>query len=91
MDKREIEAKNLVLGMEFDKYLIEHPEMAEKIPENALVIFLPEYDPELSRENQRIAEGQREAGQAVVFVKIEKLAPVSQSRLIGPKLELQKV
>jgi len=91
MNKNDIEAKNLILGMEFDKYLMEHPDLMEKIPENALVVFLPEYDPGLSRQNKRIAEEQREKGQPIVFVRIERLAPVPPSRLIGPKLEFQKV
>ncbi len=36
--------KNVTLGVDFDKYLIEHPEFAEQIPQNAVVILLSEGD-----------------------------------------------
>ena len=36
-------------------------------------MLLPEYDEDLSAYNLRIAEGQREKGQPVVYVRIEQL------------------
>ena len=43
--------KNLLLGTEFDKYLIEHPKFAESIPNGALVVLLPQDNPALCKEN----------------------------------------
>ncbi|HEX9652788.1 MAG TPA: DUF5647 family protein [bacterium] len=79
--------KNLELGMEFSRYVLEHPRFAAKIPLNALVVFLPEYDPELSRVNLEIAKKQREDGQPVVHVHFKKLKLVA-SRLVKPRLEI---
>ena len=31
--------KNMMLVREFDKYVVEHPEFADKIPDNALVVM----------------------------------------------------
>ena len=31
--------KNTMLVREFDRYVLEHPEFAEKIPDNALVVM----------------------------------------------------
>ena len=31
--------KNTMLVREFDRYVLEHPEFAERIPENALVVM----------------------------------------------------
>ena len=66
MTEQEIFSKNLILTTEFDRYVLEHPEFAEKIPENAQVVLLPEDDLELRQKNIEIAKAQRESGQPVV-------------------------
>ena len=86
MKEEEIFSKNLILSTEFDRYVIEHPEFAEKIPQNAQIVLLPEDDPVLRKENIEIARTQREAGQPVVYVYVEKVAP-QISRLVNPRLE----
>ena len=78
-------SKNLILSTEFDRYVLEHPEFAMKIPENAQVVLLPEDDLELRQKNIEIAKAQRESGQPVVYVEIEKVAP-QMSRLVNPVL-----
>jgi hypothetical protein len=87
MKEEEIFSKNLILSTEFDRYVIEHPEFAEKIPKNAQIVLLPKDDPELRKENVEIAKAQREPGQPVVYVYVEKVAP-QISRLINPRLEI---
>ena len=82
--------KNLMLGTEFDKYLIEHPKFAESIPNGALMVLLPEDDSALCKENLRIAEARAEDGQLVVYIKIKKLAPPSRSRIVGPRIQYAK-
>src|SRR5712692_3971412 len=85
---REMARKNLVLGIEFDKYLIEHPALIEKIPQGAYVVLLPEYDPELFKANMRLARKRIKEREKVVFVRVEKLAPPRKSRPIRPRLEI---
>jgi len=85
---REMARKNLVLGIEFDKYLIEHPNLIEKIPQGAYVVLLPEYDPDLFKANMRLARKRLKEGEKVVFVKVGKLAPPAKSRLIRPRIEV---
>lgn len=82
--------KNLLLGTEFDKYLIEHPKFSENIPEGALVVLLPQDDPALCKENLHIARTNAEEGQPVVYIKIKKLAPVPRSRIVGPQIKYAK-
>jgi hypothetical protein len=72
--------------VEFDRYLLEHPELLDQIPENAELLFLPEEDPELSEENLKIAKAQRTQGRNIVMVKIGKLTP-PRSRLQHVRLE----
>ena len=73
MRKEDRFKKNHIWGVEFDRYLLEHPEVLEQIPENAEVFFLPEEDPELSQENLKMAESQKARGGKIVLVKIGKL------------------
>ena len=59
MRKEDLFRKNHLLGIEFDRYLMEHPEVIEQIPDGAEVYFLPEDDPDLFRENLKIAEAKK--------------------------------
>ncbi len=88
MNEQEIVTKNLILSTEFDRYVIEHPEFAEKIPLNALVVLLPDDDKELCKINMEIADKQREEGQQVVYVHIGEIAP-QVSRLKDVTLEVK--
>jgi len=78
--------RHALWSVEFDRYLLEHPEVLEQIPENAEIYFLPEDDPDLSQENLKIAESQKTEGKKVVFVKIGRLSP-PRSRLQNVRLE----
>ena len=86
MNKNSFAYKNIVLNTEFNKYLVEHPAVADKIPENALVVLLPEDDPALCRKNLGLARRHREKDQPLVHVKVKKLAPPPKSRLVQPRL-----
>jgi hypothetical protein len=85
--EQELFTKNLKLSREFDLYLVEHPEVAERIPANALIVLLPEDDPELCVKNQELAQARREPGQGIVSVRISTLTP-PRSRLVNPKVEV---
>ena len=72
------------LFMEFTRYLIEHPEFAECIPEGAQVVLLDRQDPLYS---QQAIEFAKRAGETddvpdrpVVYMEVTKMAPV-RSRL----------
>ena len=47
---------NSAYAAEFLGYLATHPEAAERIPEGAVVVFLPEHDPGLAAHNKLAAE-----------------------------------
>ena len=87
MKRKEWAYKNLVLGVEFDKYLVEHPEVLDKIPNKSTVVLLPEYDRELHQANLKLAKRSIANGEKVIFVRIKKLAPL-KSRIIRPRIEL---
>lgn len=87
MTDRELFIKNLALSREFDLYMLEHPEVAERIPEQALIVLLPEDDPDLCAKNLEIAKARREPGQPLVSVCVEKVNP-PRSRLVNPRVEV---
>lgn len=88
MTEKEFFEKSLILTTEFDRYLLEHPEVAEHVPLNAQIVLLPEDDPEFCQKNREVATAQREPGQPVVYVRIEKLTP-QVSRLVNPHLTVE--
>ena len=88
MKTKSVAYKNIVLNAEFNKYLVEHPEVVDKIPNNALVVILPDDDPDLCRKNLFLVRRHREKDQAVVHVRVKKLAPPPKSRLVQPRLKV---
>jgi len=88
MTREDAVNKNLDLSFEFDRYLFEHPGFAEKIPNNAVVVLLPEYDPKLRQYNLDVAKKNREPEQPLVLVEIASLRP-QKSRLVRPKLTVE--
>ena len=77
--------KNQQLSTEFDLYLLDHPELADDIPDGALIVFVPEFDKELARRNRVLARKSRTSGQPVVYVQIDSVAA---SRLRGLTLKV---
>ena len=69
------EKRNSFLGMEFDRYIREHPEFSNRIPDNAHIILLVEGDEEFNEWSIRIGKEQAEERQRLVFVTIRKLGP----------------
>jgi hypothetical protein len=77
-------AKLAELAMEFTRYLIQHPEFGERIPDGAQIVLLDRQDPAYSQQAMAHA---RNAGatddvpdRPIVYIEIGELAPV-RSRL----------
>ncbi len=89
-DQETIVEKNITLSFEFERYVQEHPNMLEQIPDGAEVVLLPKDDQELYRINLDAAQKARQAGKAppIIYVEIEAVAP-PRSRLVNPRLTAQ--
>ena len=74
------EVRNAELVSEFDRYVREHPECADLIPDHALVALLLEGDEEFNEWSRQGVRGQAEEGQPIVYVKIKQLEP-ARSRI----------
>ncbi len=76
--------KNITLSFEFERYILEHPDLLESIPDGAEVVLLPKDDPELYRANLQ-ASKKRITESPAIYIEIEALAP-PRSRLINPHM-----
>ncbi|MBI1742548.1 hypothetical protein HYR54_05705 [Candidatus Acetothermia bacterium] len=77
------------LAFEFNRYVIEHPEITEKIGSRACIFFQVEGDEEFNTWNREYAAKQHTSeDQPLVWINIKKLSPI-RSRI--EKLELVTV
>jgi len=82
------EKKNSELIKEFNRYVREHPEFADDIPKNAIVVMQLEKDPRFNHWSRKLATAHVAHGQPIVYVHIQKLKPL-RSRI--ERLELKRV
>jgi hypothetical protein len=68
--------KNLDLLFEFEKYVLEHPRFAERIPDNALIVMQIEGDEEFNQWSRKLEQAQAEKDQTVVYIIVKQLAAV---------------
>jgi len=86
-DKKRFTEKNSMLIKEFDRYVLEHPEFIDKIPNNALIVMQIEGDDEFNNWARETARSVAEKDNPVVYVIITEMKPV-RSRIEKLKLEL---
>ena len=79
--------KNTMLVREFDRYVLEYPEFAENIPDNALVVMQIEGDKEFNEWARRTGQSMAEKGNSIAYVTVTELKPV-RSRIEKLKLEM---
>lgn len=84
--EKELVNKNLDLIFEFEKYVLEHPELTKKIPRNAVVSMRIERDEKFNRWSQRLAAKHRRGKEPVFCVTIKKLKP-ARSRIAELEVE----
>jgi hypothetical protein len=82
-----MERKNTELIKEFNTYVREHPEFAEQIPNNAVVIMQLEGDEEFNNWARETALSVADKDTPIVYITITELKPV-RSRIEKLKLEL---
>jgi hypothetical protein len=59
MTTQEMFEKNQQLSAGLDLYVLDHPGIADQIPDGALVAFVPAFDKELARRNRGLARQSR--------------------------------
>ena len=86
-EKKRFVEKNSILVKEFDRYILEYPEFADKIPDNALVVMHIDGDDEFNNWARETAQSVADKDNPIVYVTITELKPV-RSRIEKLKLEL---
>ncbi|HEY4694639.1 MAG TPA: DUF5647 family protein [Candidatus Nanoarchaeia archaeon] len=86
MSNKEIIEKNLEQHSLFMQYALEHPEMLEKIPDGAEIVFLPDGDPDLAKVNLDSGKAKEAKGGKVIYIKV-KVTPKTRVVLV-PQVEL---
>jgi len=88
IDSREFARKQFELAAEFGKFVFDHPEIDERLPEGAFIYFEIAGEPEFNQYSRELADRQqREEVVPVVLVRVQGLAPPRGSRLIEPIIE----
>ena len=85
--KRDFSEKNTMLVKEFDKYILEHPDFAERIPDNALVVMQMEGDEDFNEWAREAAQEIADKQTPPIYITITELKPV-RSRIEKLKIEL---
>jgi hypothetical protein len=86
-DRNSFVEKNTMLVREFDRYILEHPEFTEKIPDNALVVMQIVGDDEFNKWARKTGQSVVEKDNPIVYVTVTELKPV-RSRIEKLKLEM---
>jgi hypothetical protein len=75
--------------MEFNRYVIEHPEFLADIPNEALIVFIDPTDPAFNRFNLERVERYRavddKPDRPIVYLDVGELAPI-HSRIQNPRI-----
>jgi len=78
IDATDFARRQLELAAEFGKFVFDHPEVEENLPDGAQVFFEVEGEPEFNRFSLELADQrQREGAGPVVRVRLKGLAPAS--------------
>ncbi len=77
LDDRQFSQRAVELALEFNRYVIEHPGITERLPSPARIILLIEGDKEYNEWAKRLAVHHAKADKRpVVYLKIKKLKPI---------------
>ena len=82
-----MERKNTDLIKEFNRYIREHPDFADNIPNNAILIMQLEDDVEFNKWSLKLGKSHAQNGQSVIYVRIKRIKPI-RSRI--EELELKQ-
>ncbi len=87
IDPYDFAQKQTELTTEFARYLLDHPEVDESLPEDSYVYFEVSGDSAFNQYSRELAlRRQREDGMEIVCVRVRGLAPPQGSRLIDPQI-----
>jgi hypothetical protein len=85
IDAHEFAQKQIELAGEFGKFVFEHPDVDERLPDGAFIYFEIVGEQEFNQYSRELARRHLiEEGAPLVLVRVKALAPPQGSRLIEP-------
>ena len=88
IDVCDFSKKQLELTAEFGKFVFDHPEIDERLPDGAFVYFQIDGEIEFNEYSRELAKRQHKTeGVPVVLVRVQGLTPPQGSRLIDPVID----
>lgn len=81
----ELQRLNSLLGTEFDRYVLEHPSFAARIPAGAEIVLQLRGHPRFNAWARSLIRRNHERGRPVLLVTIDRLRS-PRSRLVSPRL-----
>lgn len=79
--------RQMELTAEFARYVLDHPDIDDSLPEDAYIYFQVDGQLEFNEYSQQLAQRREfEDGVVAVCVKLKGLAPPQGSRLIDPQI-----
>lgn len=72
---------NIELSTEFSRYLFEHPEIESKLPRDAEIVIIPDFDTKLRAYNKKLGRAMESHGEKVVYIRVGRLRPKIISRI----------
>ena len=85
-----MEKRNTELIREFNRYVREHPDFSESIPNNSIVIMQLEGDDVFNKWSLELAKCHSKEKQPIVCVRIKKIKPI-RSRIEELEIERQVI
>jgi len=87
IDPENFAQRQMELTAEFARYVLDHPDVDNSLPEDAYIYFEVDGQPEFNEYGRTLAQRrEREEGVNAVCVKLKGLAPPQGSRLIDPQI-----
>jgi hypothetical protein len=74
-----ISERNLELVTAMMRFILDQPQVLDRLPEDFQLVLLPDDDPELRRYNLETLEKEAGNDEPVVFVRLTAAAPISSA------------
>jgi len=82
MTETELLERNLELQASFMRYVFEHPDILDWLPDDFHLVILPIGDPELARKNLEMAHSVSDGRKPLVLVRLKSLHPFEMESLV---------
>ena len=88
MTEKEFLERIVDLNTEFMQYAVSHPEILDKIPQDAQLVFLPTDDPEFCRRNEELIQREGIRDKPIVYIRMRRVPEVRTVMVTVPEVDI---